>query len=40
MALDEEVRRMLDPRHPTKLPRMGAGLRALGRRLVVEDEAA
>jgi antitoxin HicB len=36
-GLDEkEVRRMLDPRHPTKLARLEAALRALGRRLVVQ----
>lgn len=43
LGVDEkEVRRMLDPGHPTKLPRLDAALRALGRRLVVEvrDAAA
>jgi antitoxin HicB len=40
---EKEVRRMLDPRHPTKLPALTAVLRALGKRLVVgvvEAEAA
>jgi antitoxin HicB len=37
MGCDEkEVRRMLDPRHPTRLSRLDAALRALGRRLVVD----
>jgi antitoxin HicB len=42
LACDEkEVRRMLDPRHPTKLPRIKEALDALGKRLVVSvDEAA
>ena len=43
LGLDEkEVRRMLNPRHPTKLPRIEQALAALGRRLVVslETEAA
>lgn len=35
-----EVRRMLDPYHRTKLPALEAGLRALGKRLVVTVEAA
>jgi antitoxin HicB len=34
MQLDEkEARRILDPRHPTKLPKIVAALAALGRRL-------
>jgi antitoxin HicB len=40
---EKEVRRMLDPKHPTKLPALTAALRALGKRLVVgvmEAEAA
>jgi antitoxin HicB len=40
---EKEVRRILDPRHPTKLPALTAALRALGKRLVVgviEAEAA
>ena len=43
MGCDEkEVRRMLDPRHPTKLPRIQQALEALGKRLVVamEEQAA
>jgi antitoxin HicB len=44
LAKDEkEVRRILDPKHPTKLPALTAALRALGKRLVVgvmEAEAA
>ena len=30
---DKEARRMLDPRHPTKLPRIEAALSALGRQV-------
>jgi antitoxin HicB len=38
---EKEVRRMLDPRHPTKLPRIKEALDVLGKRLVVSvDEAA
>jgi len=37
---EKEVRRILDPRHPTKLPALTAALRALGKRLVVAVEAA
>ncbi len=39
---EKEVRRMLDPRHATKLPRIQAALGALGKRLVVgmEERAA
>ena len=43
LGVDEkEVWRMLNPRHPTKLPRIEHALAALGRRLVVslETEAA
>ena len=41
LACDErEVRRMLDPRHPTKLPRIKEALEALGKRLVVSVEEA
>ena len=43
LGMDEkEVRRMLNPRHPTKLPRIEQALAALGKRLVVslETEAA
>jgi antitoxin HicB len=32
---EKEVRRILDPRHSTKLPALTAALRALGKRLVV-----
>jgi len=32
---EKEVRRMLDPRHPTKLPRIEAALKALGYHLTV-----
>jgi antitoxin HicB len=37
---ETEVRRMLDPDHNTKLDRLDAGMRALGRRLVVADRPA
>jgi antitoxin HicB len=39
---EKEVRRLLDPRHPSKLPRLQAALAALGKRLAVrlESEAA
>ena len=40
---EKEVRRILDPKHPTKLPALTAALRALGKQLVVgvmEAEAA
>ena len=38
---EKEVRRMLDPKHPTKLPRIKEALDVLGKRLVVSlDEAA
>ena len=37
---EREVRRMLDPRHPTKLLRIIEALEALGKRLVVSVEAA
>jgi antitoxin HicB len=40
---EKEVRRILNPKHPTKLPTLIAALRALGKRLVVgviEAEAA
>src|SRR5437763_1343675 len=41
LACDEkEVRRMLDPRHPTKLPRIKEALEQLGKRLVVSVEEA
>jgi antitoxin HicB len=39
---EKEVRRLLDPRHPSKLPRLQAALAALGKRLALrlENEAA
>jgi len=37
---EREVRRMLDPRHSTKLPRIQEALEALGKRLVVGVEEA
>jgi antitoxin HicB len=37
---EKEVRRILDPMHPTKLSALEAALRSLGRRLVVGVEAA
>lgn len=41
LACDEkEVRRMLDPRHATKLPRIQAALDVFGKRLVVSVEEA
>jgi antitoxin HicB len=35
---EKEVRRMLDPRHPTKLPRLEEALDVFGKRLVVSVE--
>lgn len=35
---EKEVRRLLDPMHPTKLPTLSKALAALGRRLVVGVE--
>jgi len=37
---EKEVRRMLDPRHATKLPRIKEALEVLGKRLVVGIEEA
>lgn len=37
---EKEVRRMLDPRHPTKLPRIEEALAVLGKRLSVSLESA
>jgi antitoxin HicB len=37
---ESEVRRMLDPRHATKIGRLEAALSVLGRRLVVSVDAA
>lgn len=33
---EKEIRRLLDPHHPSKLPRIEAALAALGMRLIVE----
>lgn len=41
LKLDQrEVRRILDPDHPTKIERIDDAMQALGRRLVLADEAA
>jgi antitoxin HicB len=37
---EKEVRRLLDPRHPSKLPRMEEALRVLGKRLVLSLQPA
>jgi antitoxin HicB len=37
---EKEVRRMLDPRHSTKLPRIKEALDTFGKRLVVSVEEA
>lgn len=37
---EKEVRRMLDPRHPTKLPRIKEALDVFGKRLVLSVEEA
>jgi len=37
---EKEVRRILDPRYPSKLPTLTEALRALGKRLVVAVEEA
>jgi antitoxin HicB len=37
---EKEVRRLLDPRHPSKLPRIEAALAAVGRKLVIGFEVA
>jgi antitoxin HicB len=37
---EKEARRILDPRHPTKLATLTAALRALGQRLVIGVEKA
>ncbi len=39
---EKEVRRLLDPRHPSKLPRIQAALTALGKQITLRlmDEAA
>ena len=36
---EKEVRRLLDPRHPSKLPRLEAALAVIGRRLIVGFQA-
>ena len=37
---EKEIRRLLDPHHPSKLPRMEEALRALGKRLVLSLQPA
>lgn len=37
---EKEVRRLLNPRHPSKLPRIEAALAAVGRQLVIGLQAA
>jgi antitoxin HicB len=37
---EKEAQRILDPRHPTKMPTLAGALRVLGRRLVVGVEKA
>jgi len=37
---EKEVRRLLDPRHPSKLPRIESALEAVGQKLVVGLQAA
>jgi antitoxin HicB len=37
---EKEVRRLLDPHHPSKLPRMEEALRVLGKRLVLSLQPA
>jgi hypothetical protein len=37
---EKEIRRILGPKHPTKLPAMVDALRALGKRLVIGVEEA
>jgi antitoxin HicB len=37
---EKEVRRLLDPRHATKLPRIQAALEVFGKRLIVSVEEA
>jgi antitoxin HicB len=37
---EKEVRRLLDPRHPSKLPRIESALAAVGHRLIVSLQSA
>jgi len=37
---EKEVRRLLDPRHPSKLPRLESALAAVGHRLIVSLHSA
>lgn len=37
---EKEVRRLLNPRHPSKLPRLEAALAAVGHRLIVSLQSA
>jgi antitoxin HicB len=37
---EKEVRQLLDPRHPSKLPRLEAALAAVGHRLIVSLQSA
>jgi antitoxin HicB len=37
---EKEVRRLLNPRHPSKLPRIESALAAVGRRLIVSLQSA
>ena len=37
---EKEIRRLIDPRHPSKLPRIESALAALGRQLVVGVQVA
>lgn len=37
---EKEVRRLLDPRHPSKLPRIESALAAVGQRLIVGVQSA
>jgi antitoxin HicB len=37
---EKEVRRLLDPRHPSKLPRLEAALASVGHRLIVSLQSA
>jgi antitoxin HicB len=39
-CVESEVRRMLDPKHPTKIGRLEQALAALGRRVIVSIEIA